>query len=114
MTLDQFTEYRADSQYQGDVYSQLRTQQGDEYAALRQIQGDEYKQAMQAYGDERANWQESREKAISSAEALLETTYDNYGRAFRGTVISRWFALTVIMAVLTVLVTYFQKRKDVV
>lgn len=112
--LQQFAQYRLDSQAQGAAYAEQRTSQGDAYAALRQAQGDAYREAMRAYGDQRAQWQESREKAISSAEALLETAYDNYGRAFRGSAFQRWVALLAIMAGLVILIVFFQRRKDVV
>jgi|GEM_PF-5981701 len=113
LTLEQYSGNRLASQAQGNTYAGFRTQQDDEYSALRQAQGVEYQQAMHNYGDERSKWQESREKAISSAEALLETTPDSYGRAFKGTVASRWLALIAIMIGLTAPVTFFQKRKDV-
>jgi len=112
--LGQFDGYREDSKAQGAAYSDVRTQQGDQYADLRQQQGDEYATAMEKYGDERAEWQESRDKAINSAEAVLGSIYDNFAQAFRGTVVGRWSILGVIMAVLLVVVLVFQKRKDVV
>lgn len=112
--LGQFDGYREDSKAQGAAYSEVRTAQGDEYAELREAQGDEYAADMTAYGDERAEWQESREKAINSAEAVLGSIYDNFQQAFRGTVIGRWMIMGVIMAALVVAVLVFQKRKDVV
>lgn len=112
--LEQFSEYRKDSERQGQLYSDQRTRQGDEYAALRQKQGDEYKKQMQAYGDARSAYEEARQKAISGAESMLETMYDNFGRAFRGKVTERWSALVAIMAGLTGLLVFFQKRKDVI
>ncbi len=112
--LGQFDGYREDSQEQGAEYSTVRTGQGDQYAALREAQGDEYAAAMTAYGDERAEWQESREKAINSAEAVLGSIYDNFQQAFGGTVVGRWTIMGVIMAALMGLVLVFQKRKDVV
>ena len=69
---------------------------------------------MQIYGDERAEWQESREKAISSAEAMLGTIYDNYQQTFEGSVFGRWVTMSLIMVGLLVFVLVFQKRKDVV
>ncbi len=110
--LSQFDQYRLDSQAQGNVYSALRTDQGDEYAILRQNQGDQYSTEMQTYGDQRAAWQETREKAISSAEALLGTIYDNYGHALKGGLTQRWLALIGINVVLMAAVLFFQKRKD--
>ena len=112
--LGQFDGYRDDSKEQGAAYSDVRTQQGDQYADFREQQGDEYATAMEKYGDERAEWQESRDKAINSAEAVLGSIYDNFSQAFRGTVVGRWSILGVIMAVLLVTVLVFQKRKDVV
>ena len=112
--LDQFDQYRIDSQIQGQEYSTLRTTQGDEYAGLRQTQGDQYSTDMRAYGDQRAAWQETREKAISSAEGLLGSIYDNYGHAMGGGLVKRWVALICINIFLLVAILYFQRRKDVV
>ncbi len=39
---------------------------------------------------------------------------DNFGRTFKGSVGSRWFAMGVIIIVVFGLVIFFQKRKDVV
>ena len=69
---------------------------------------------MQDYGDQRADYEKVRQKAISGSEAMLETVYDNYGRAFKGTAAQRWVTLGIIMAVLVVFLVIFQKRKDVV
>ena len=69
---------------------------------------------MVAYGDQRSAYEEARQKAINSAEAILKTIYDNYGRAFRGTVMERWGILGGIIAGLLGLLLFFQKRKDVV
>ena len=112
--LGQFDEYRDDSQEQGLYYSDLLTSQGDNYAEMRQQQGEEYQAAMQQYGNQRSGYEEARQKAIMSAEAVLEMIYDNFGQAFRGTVLGRWFNLSLIMAVLMVLLVYFQKRKDII
>ena len=112
--LDQFTDYRKASEKQGAAYGDQRTKQGDDYAIIRQQQGDQYETAMKKYADEKSVYQESRQKAISSAEAILETMYDNYGRAFKGTVPERWGILGTIIAVLMGLLVFFQKRKDVI
>ena len=112
--LNQFGEYRKLSEKQGQTYGDARTVQGDAYAEQRQKQGDTYKKAMTAYADQRSAYEEARQKAISSAEAILETVYDNYGRAFRGSVTQRWAILGAIMAGLLVLLMFFQKRKDVI
>ena len=69
---------------------------------------------MREYGDERAEWQKNREKAISSAEGVLENIFDNYEQAFKGSVAARWLIILAIMLVLTATILIFQKRKDVV
>ena len=58
------------------------------------------------------SWEESGK--IRSAEALLGSLYDNYHRAFRGSLLSRWGALIAIMSGLLILVVVFQRRKDAV
>ena len=110
--LAQFDEYRRESQEQGQEYSEARTLQGDEYAASREAQGEEYSDEMRAYGDLRTEWQESREKAISSAEGVLGAIYDNYAHTMKGSLWVRWVALVLINAVLLIIVLVFQKRKD--
>jgi hypothetical protein len=101
--MEQMEIYRVESEEQGQIYSEMRTSQGDEYQEL-----------MRTYGDDRSEWQESREKAISSAEGILETIYDNYGRAFTGSVTVRWLITSGLMLVFLGVVLVFQKRKDVV
>jgi len=112
--MDQFEEYRLQSQDQGQVYADIMDSQGDEYADMRQEQADEYTEAMQDYGDERAEWVKNREKAINSAESLLGAMYDDYGYVFSGSIVSRWMALGLIMAGYVTIMVIFQKRKDVV
>ncbi|MBI4315978.1 MAG: FHA domain-containing protein [Chloroflexi bacterium] len=113
-TTAQFEEYRRAGKAQGDEYGDALQAQGDEYATRRLAQFDDYAEAMRAYGDERAAWEASREKAIRSAEGLLGSLYDNYHRAFRGSLLSRWGALIAIMSGLLILVVVFQRRKDAV
>ncbi|MCJ7624093.1 MAG: FHA domain-containing protein, partial [Anaerolineaceae bacterium] len=103
LIMGQMEIYRVDSQDQGMLYSDMRGEQGDEYQVL-----------MRNYGDDRADWQESREKAISSAEGLLESIYDNYGRGFSGSVTGRWIIMCGLMLLFIVVVFIAQKRKDVV
>ncbi|MBI9046979.1 MAG: FHA domain-containing protein [Anaerolineaceae bacterium] len=106
--------YQDEIMGQMEVYREDSVAQGEVYADLRNAQGDEYQEEMQVYGDERAAWQKSREKAISSAEGLLESIYDNFGQAFSGSVFGRWVTMSFIMLLLLVLVLILQKRKDVV
>ena len=107
-------DYKDRTARQFEVYRQASEAQGADYAQARQTQGDQYSADMRAYSNTRANWQESREKAIGSAEGRLEAIYDNYSQAFRGSLAERWDALLAIMAGLLVVVLIFQKRKDVV
>jgi hypothetical protein len=99
----QMEEYREESEEQGQLYSDIRSAQGDDYQEL-----------MRDYGDERAEWQKNREKAISSAEGVLENIFDNYKQAFKGSVVKRWLIIFGIMMILTITILIFQKRKDVV
>jgi ABC-type multidrug transport system ATPase subunit/pSer/pThr/pTyr-binding forkhead associated (FHA) protein len=101
--MEQMEVYRQDSEDQGQIYSDIRS-----------AQGDEYQEMMRTYGDERSDWQENREKAISSAEGILETIYDNYGRAFSGSVSMRWLVTVGLMFGFLGVVLIFQKRKDVI
>jgi hypothetical protein len=101
--MEQMEVYRQDSEDQGQIYSDIRS-----------AQGDEYQEMMRTYGDERSDWQENREKAISSAEGILETIYDNYGRAFSGSVSMRWLVTAGLMFGFLGVVLIFQKRKDVI
>jgi ABC transport system ATP-binding/permease protein len=112
--MDQFEQYRLDSQDQGQVYADLMDAQGDIYADSRQAQGDEYQDVMQDYGDLRAEWVKNREKAISSAEMMYGSMYDDYGYVFRGSILTRWIVLGLIMSIYILIMLIFQKRKDVV
>jgi hypothetical protein len=94
------------------AYIDAMQAQGEHYADTRIAQGDEYASAMRAYGNERERWQKRRERAISSAEGMLAAIYDDYSRAFEGTLLYRWGALAMIMAVLLIAVVFFQKLKD--
>ncbi|MHB0875005.1 MAG: FHA domain-containing protein [Anaerolineae bacterium] len=107
-------EYADLREQQGSEYQDQRQAQGDEYATAMQLQGDEYAEAMRRYGDDREAWQRDREKAISGAESSIKAVVDNYGGAFDGSPVSRWFAMGVIMLVVFGSVVIFQKRKDVV
>ena len=101
--LAQMEAYRIDREAQGEIYSDLRTSQGEEY-----------QEAMRNYGDERTTWQENRERAISNAEGVLENIYDNFGRAFKGSIYTRWLILVALMFFFSGVVLVFQKRKDLV
>lgn len=111
---EQGAEYQDQIMAQMETYRKDMEAQGEEYSDLRSFQGDEYQDLMQRYGDEREKWQEDREKAISSAEGMLGHIYDNYSRAFKGSIITRWLIMVGLMFFLISVVLVSQKRKDVV
>jgi ABC-type multidrug transport system ATPase subunit/pSer/pThr/pTyr-binding forkhead associated (FHA) protein len=106
--------YASQARNQQDAYATQVAEQNGEYLLLAQVQGQQYQEAMQTYGDTLSQWQEGREKAINSAEAILGAYYDSYGRAMRGTAWERWLALLGIMTGMTVLIFFLQRRKDLV
>jgi ABC-type multidrug transport system ATPase subunit len=106
----QLTEYVQAGQDQLLKYVNARQAQGDEYGQTLQAQGQEFAGQIRAFGVTRAD----QEKAIGSAEAILGTIYDNFGRAFRGGLAERWLAMVAIILVLLGLVLGLQKLKDVV
>jgi ABC-type multidrug transport system ATPase subunit len=111
---EQGSAYQDEIMAQMEVYRKDSEVQGEQYSEMRSAQGDEYQDLMRDYGDERAQWQEDREKAISSAEGIIETIYDNYGRAFTGSVTNRWLIMSGLMVIFIGIVLVAQKRKDVV
>ncbi len=112
--MDQFEAYRQEMRDQGQVYADQMDAQGDDYVELRRRQGDDYQESMQDYGDERADWVKGREKAINGAELMLGSMYDDYGYIFRGSIVTRWIAMGMIMGAYLGVMLIFQKRKDVV
>ena len=66
------------------------------------------------YEDRLTEWRTKRTKSIGAAEGKIKAIVDNYGRTFKGGVVERWTAMTVILLVVLVLVMIFQKRKDTV
>jgi hypothetical protein len=107
-------EYQDLRELQGDEYQDLRELQGDDYQDVREEQGDEYEDAMSGYADDRADWQRNRKQAIGGAEGMLKSIFEGYGRAFRGSYVTRWATMSVILVGLLILIIAFQKRKDTV
>jgi pSer/pThr/pTyr-binding forkhead associated (FHA) protein/ABC-type multidrug transport system ATPase subunit len=107
-------EYQDLRELQGDEYQDLRELQGDDYQDVREEQGDEYEDAMSGYADDRADWQRNRKQAIGGAEGMLKSIFEGYGRAFRGSYVTRWATMSVILVGLLILIIGFQKRKDTV
>jgi hypothetical protein len=111
---EQGAKYQDQRQAQGDEYQGQREAQGDEYQKARETQGDQYADEMTAWGDAKADWQRGREQAIQGAEGRLKAIFENYGRAFKGSLFSRWAVMGAIILGLLVLIVFFQQRKDVV
>ncbi|HBX70323.1 MAG TPA: hypothetical protein DEH25_13330 [Chloroflexi bacterium] len=61
---------------------------------------------------DQAVWQQSREKAIRNAEAVIGSAYDQFPQVFTGTILGRWLILLLMQVVLLVLLILAQKRKD--
>jgi exonuclease VII large subunit len=112
--MEQFSQYQDDIQQQMSDFLETQRDQYSRYADDTQQQFREYADQNAAYGDALANWQKNRQKAISSAEKMLGSMHENYGRSFYGHITSRWYVLLANMAGLLALVLFFQKRKDVI
>lgn len=124
-TENQFNDYRQDvegqfEEYKEDVGSQI-DQTMDEEVILMEEYADEnldvfnlYKTQMEDYSDELSYYERTRQKAISSAEAILGMLWDDYGRAFRGGSIARMFYISLITLVEFILLLIFMKRKDTI
>lgn len=106
--------YQNKLRQQGEQYEKLRQAQGQEYEEIRNAQGEEYRRVSLDYGEELREWEADREKAVRGAEGKIKAIYENFERAFRGTVESRWLAMIGLAAVFFVLAVIFQKRKDVI
>jgi hypothetical protein len=124
-TENQFNDYRQDvegqfEEYKEDVGGQI-DETIDEEVILMEEYADEnldvfnlYKDQMEEYSDELSYYERTRQKAISSAEAVLGMLWDDYGRAFRGGSIARMFYISLITLVEFILLLIFMKRKDTI
>jgi len=124
-TEDQFMDYRQDvegqfEEYKVDVGGQI-DQTMDEEVVLMEVYAEEnldvfnlYKAQMNDYSEELSYYERTRQKAISSAEAILGMLWDDYGRAFRGGSIARIFYISLITLVEFILLLVFMKRKDTI
>ncbi|MCD4753975.1 MAG: hypothetical protein K8R40_12970, partial [Anaerolineaceae bacterium] len=73
-----------------------------------------YKEDMEGYSDELTDYERKRQKAISSAEAILGILWDDYGRTFQGTTTVRMLYIGIITVVEFILLLFMMKRKDTV
>lgn len=119
----QFVDYQNGIEYQFYQYRTAVVTQVDEYVAtteagLEEYQNDSYAHfenfanELDSYGNVLSTWERNRQEAIASAEAILGLVYEDYGRAFYGSVSGRWFNIGVITLVEFILTLIFQKRKD--
>ncbi|MCJ7625389.1 MAG: ABC transporter permease, partial [Anaerolineaceae bacterium] len=84
------------------------------FAEESKDQFETYADQMEIYGDNLADWEKDRQSAIGAAESILTSIYDDYGRTFRGSIINRWIAQSLLGFVFYILIIIFQRRKDVV
>jgi hypothetical protein len=90
---DQNQEYSDDRSDQFEEFRLAMKEQASDFADESRKQFEDYGDEMEVYGNRKAEWEKERESAIASAESTLNIIYDDYGRAFRGEVTSRWFIL---------------------
>jgi len=124
-TENQFNDYRQGvegqfEEYKEDVGDQI-DQTIDEEVILMEEYAEEnldvfnlYKEQMEEYSDDLSYYERTRQKAISSAEAILGMLWDDYGRVFRGGSIARMFYISLITLVEFILLLIFMKRKDTI
>ena len=124
-TEQQFMDYRDDvegqfEEYKEDVGDQLEDYSSEEreiielYAENNMDVFEVYKEDMEEYSDELSDYERTRQKAISSAEAVLGMLWDDYGRTFRGTATARMSYIGIITLVEFILLLIMMKRKDTV
>jgi len=108
-------EWQRAREKQGQEWQQAREKQGLEYQKLAEKQMQDYQDIqMKDYQKRLEAWKTARTEAIGTAEGKIRGVFKQYGQAFRGGVLERWFAMSVILIVVFGLVIVFQKRKDVV
>jgi hypothetical protein len=110
----QQTDYSDSRTNQFETFRQEMKDQGNTYADESRQQFQDYSHEMETYGENKTNWKKERESAIAASESILATIYDDYGRSFKGSVLSRWFVLFLQGALFFSAILFFQKRKDVV
>jgi len=124
-TEQQFMDYRDDvegqfEEYKEDVGDQLEQYSGEEREIIELYAEDNmdvfevYKEDMEEYSDELTDYERTRQKAISSAEAVLGMLWDDYGRTFQGTATVRMLYIGIITVVEFILLLIMMKRKDTV
>lgn len=106
--------------YRYGVETQIAEHVEKQKEGLEEYQDQSYQQyegfsvVVREYGDTLSVWERNRQTAIASAEAILGIIYDDYGRTFRGSLMSRWIYLLLITFAEFILILVFQKRKDAI
>ncbi|MCC6148197.1 MAG: ATP-binding cassette domain-containing protein, partial [Anaerolineaceae bacterium] len=104
--------------YQQDVRVQVEEHISDEIDSMEIYKEDvksqfaDYQEDMEDYGDTFSDWTRNRQEAIGAAETILGIVYDDYGRSFYGSVISRWGYILLITFAQFIIILILQKRKD--
>jgi ABC transport system ATP-binding/permease protein len=111
---DQLGDYQDEIKDQSGDWAEESSNQMEDYADQTQTQYKDYSKLMEIYGDDFGEWQKLRGSAVGAGENSLSTYMEKWGRAFRGSIIARWFNLCVIALVFFIGILYFQKRKDVI
>lgn len=110
----QFTVYQQDVRTQVEDHIKLEEQNMEDYASTVKEQFNGYQVQMEDYGETLSDWERNRQEAIGAAETILGMVYDNYGRAFRGSVIGRWINIMIITFAEFLLILLLLKRKDAI
>jgi hypothetical protein len=111
---NQVEDYRHGVETQIAQHVEVQKQGLEQYQDQSVQQFEDYSIEMENYGDTLSVWERDRQSAIAAAEATLAAIYDNYGRAFKGSLVSRWIYILLISFGEFILILIFQKRKDVV
>ena len=112
--IEQLDAYQQEIKDVTNDWADAQSDQMEVYADESQSQYEVYADDMEIYGDNLADWEKERQSAIGAAESILTRIYDDYGRAFKGSVITRWIYNGTLCLVMYFMILFFQKRKDVV
>lgn len=106
--------------YQQDVKDQVENHIDGEIQTMNVYKDDVkgqfagYQEEMEDYSDTYSDWMRNRQEAIGAAETILGIVYDDYGRSFHGSVITRWIYILLISLGQFILILVLLKRKDVI
>ena len=112
--IEQLDAYQQEIKDVTNDWADAQSDQMEVYADESQSQYEVYADDMEIYGDNLAEWEKERQSAIGAAESILTRIYDDYGRAFKGSVITRWVYNGTLCLIMYFMILFFQKRKDVV